>query len=68
MESLFKAALQKGLTSTGPYDLVGEMGKGVLAYWGGAIMNNFPTPKTPATGAVSNISVTGEPITITDKL
>jgi hypothetical protein len=58
MESLFKAALQKGLTSTGPYDLVGEMGKGVLAYWGGAIMNNFPTPKTPATGAVSNISVT----------
>jgi LAS superfamily LD-carboxypeptidase LdcB len=58
MEALFKAALQKGLTSTTPYDLVGEMGKGVLAYWGGAVMNNFPTPKTPATGAVSNISVT----------
>lgn len=58
MESLFKAALQKGLTSTAPYDLVGEMGKGVLAYWGGAIMNNFPNPKTPAAGAVSNISVT----------
>ena len=58
MESLFKAALQKGLTSTAPYDLVGEMGKGVLAYWAGATMNNFPTPKTPATGAVSNISTT----------
>ena len=58
MESLFKAALEKGLTSTGPYDLVGEMGKGVIAYWSGAIMNNFPNPKTPPKGAVSNISVT----------
>jgi hypothetical protein len=58
MESLFKAALQKGLTSTEPYDLVGEMGKGVIAYWGGAIMNNFPNPKTLPPGAVSNISVT----------
>lgn len=58
MESIFKAALQKGLTSTTPYDLVGEMGKGVLAYWGGAIMNNFPNPKTLPPGAVSNISVT----------
>jgi len=58
MEALFKAALQKGLTSTEPYDLVGEMGKGVLAYWGGATMNNFPNPKTLPPGAVSNISVT----------
>jgi hypothetical protein len=33
MERLFKIALQKGLSSTGPYDLVGEMGKGVIAYW-----------------------------------
>ena len=48
MTQLFKAALEKGLTSTAPYDLVGEMGKGVLAYWAGATMNNFPTPKTPA--------------------
>lgn len=58
MESLFKAALQKGLTSTEPYDLIGEMGKGVIAYWGGAIMNNFPNTKTLPPGAVSNISVT----------
>ena len=58
MEALFKAALQKGLTSTSPYDLVGEMGKGVLAYWAGATMNNFPNPKTLPPGAVSNISVT----------
>jgi hypothetical protein len=33
MEQLFKIALQNGLSSTGPYDLVGEMGKGVIAYW-----------------------------------
>jgi hypothetical protein len=33
MEKLFKIALQNGLSSTGPYDLVGEMGKGVIAYW-----------------------------------
>jgi hypothetical protein len=33
MEQLFRIALQNGLTSTGPYDLVGEMGKGVIAYW-----------------------------------
>jgi hypothetical protein len=33
MEQFFKLALQKGLTATGPYDLVGEMGKGVIAYW-----------------------------------
>ena len=58
MEQLFKAALQKGLTSTTPYDLVGEMGKGVLAYWQGASLNEFPFPIIPATGAISNIGVT----------
>jgi hypothetical protein len=57
MTQLFKAALQKGETSTAPYDLVGEMGKGVIVYWSGATMNNFPTPIIPAPGAVSNISV-----------
>ena len=57
MTELFKAALLKGQTSTAPYDLVGEMGKGVIAYWSGATMNNFPTPIIPATGATSNVSV-----------
>ena len=41
MEQFFKLALQKGLSSTEPYDLVGEMGKGVLAYWGTAVLNEF---------------------------
>jgi LAS superfamily LD-carboxypeptidase LdcB len=58
MTQLFKAALLKGQTSTSPYDLVGEMGKGVIAYWSGATMNNFPIPVIPATGATSNVSVT----------
>jgi hypothetical protein len=58
MQNLFKAALQKGLNSTQPYDLVGEMGNGVLAYWGSAILNNLPVPVIPAPGSIANIAVT----------
>jgi hypothetical protein len=63
MELLFKSALQKGLTTTAPYDLVGEMGKGVLAYWQGAILNEFPFPLIPSPGAISNIGVTSNIVT-----
>lgn len=63
MEQLFKAALQKGLSSNQPYDLVGEMGKGVIAYWTGAVMNEFPIPIIPAIGSVSNIGVTSNVVT-----
>ena len=58
MEQLFKSALQKGLSSTAPYDLVGEMGKGVIAYWSGAIMQNVPIPLQLPPGATANVSVT----------
>jgi hypothetical protein len=58
MKQIFTAALQKGLTSDVPYDLVGEMGKGVVAYWTGATLNEFPIPVIPAIGAAQNISVT----------
>lgn len=58
MEQLFKAALQKGLSSTEPYDLVGEMGKGVIAYWSGAIMQNVPIPIQLPPGATANVSIT----------
>lgn len=58
MEQLFKAALQQGLSSTEPYDLVGEMGKGVIAYWQGAIMQNVPLPIQVPPGATANVSVT----------
>jgi len=63
MEQLFIAALFKGLNSTEPYDLVGEMGKGVLAYWGGAIMNEAPIPIIPAIGSVVNIGVVSNVVT-----
>jgi hypothetical protein len=58
MKRLFKLALDKGLSQTGDYDLVGEMGNGVLAYWAGAVMNEIPIPTIPATGATTNVSVT----------
>lgn len=57
MKQLFVVALQKGLSSTQPYDLVGEMGKGVIAYWTGATMNSLPIPLIPAVGAVANVAV-----------
>jgi hypothetical protein len=58
MRKMFKLALDKGLTQTGEYDLVGAMGDGVLAYWAGAVMQEIPIPTIPATGATSNIAVT----------
>ena len=58
MEQFFKTALQKGLTQTTPYDRVGEMGKGVIAYWSGAVMQNVPIPIQLPPGATANISVT----------
>lgn len=58
MQSLFKAALLKGQSSTTPYDLVGEMGKGVIAYWQGAVLNQFPIPIIPAPGSTANTGIT----------
>ncbi len=63
MKTLFKSALQKGLTASQPYDLVGEMGEGVKAYWGGAVMATAPIPIQPAPGSTSNIQVTQNTIT-----
>ena len=64
MKQLFKLALLKGQSSTTPYDLVGEMGKGVQAYWAGAQMNEFPIPAIPAPGTIQNVSVTSNLVTI----
>lgn len=67
METLFLAALQKGLSATEPYDLVGEMGKGVKAYWSSAQLNPFPiplpTPQQLATSVIANTSATSNSIT-----
>jgi lysophospholipase L1-like esterase len=62
MKKLFKAALQLGLSSTGPYDLAGEMGKGVIAYWTNAQMLTLVAPVVTlaqiAIGATANLFAT----------
>jgi len=61
LKLLIKSALDGGVSQKEPYDLVGEMGKGVLAYWAGAQLDpsSVPSPPTtpPATGAVQNIQI-----------
>jgi LAS superfamily LD-carboxypeptidase LdcB len=61
LKLLIKSALDNGISQKEPYDLVGEMGKGVLAYWAGAQLDpsSVPSPPTtpPATGAVQNIQI-----------
>jgi hypothetical protein len=63
MKQFFLSALQKGLTSQEPYDLVGEMGAGVKAYWATVILGNEVIPAIPAPGSVSNVSVTSNTAT-----
>jgi hypothetical protein len=65
MTQLFKSALQKGVSSSSPYDLVGELGNGVKAYWVGAILNNYPIPTIPAPGTTLNVSITSATVTNT---
>lgn len=61
LKLLIKSALDAGVSQKEPYDLVGEMGKGVLAYWAGAQLDpsSVPSPPAtpPATGAVQNIQI-----------
>lgn len=63
MESLFKLALKAGYQSTNPYDLVGKMGKGVIAYWTGGVMGQLPIPLIPSPGSISNVSITSNLVT-----
>ena len=61
LKLLIKSAMDNGVSQKEPYDLVGEMGKGVLAYWAGAQLDpsSVPSPLTtpPATGAIQNIQI-----------
>jgi hypothetical protein len=57
MRQGFLSALEKGVTTQGPYDLVAQMGDGVKAYWDSAIMSKLPTPTDLPEGVVSNINV-----------
>jgi LAS superfamily LD-carboxypeptidase LdcB len=62
LKLFIKLALDAGVSQKEPYDLVGEMGKGVLAYWAGAQLDpsSVPSPPTttPAVGAVQNLQIT----------
>jgi hypothetical protein len=51
MQNIFLAALEKGVRTQGPYDLVAQMGDGVKAYWANATMDLFPIPKQLPKGA-----------------
>jgi hypothetical protein len=55
MENIFRLALQTGVFTKNPYQLVTEMGKGVIAYWTGASLQNL-SPSIPAVGSVVNIA------------
>lgn len=56
MERLFKLALERGASSRS-FDLINELGKGILSYWTGAQMQLLPIPLLPATGSINNIAV-----------
>jgi len=57
MRVAFLAALEKGVTTYGPYDLVAQMGDGVKAYWANATMDKYPVPIELPNGAVANINI-----------
>ena len=61
MKAIFLQVLTNGLNSKKPYDLTGEMGKGVIKYWTGATMSTLIPPivtlEQVATGATANIIV-----------
>lgn len=57
MRELFLVALEKGVTTYGPYDLVAQMGDGVKAYWANATMGKLPVPAQPPAGGVNNINI-----------
>lgn len=57
MRQRFLDALEKGVRTHGPYDLVAEMGAGVKAYWTNATLDKLPIPIQLPEGAVSNINI-----------
>ena len=56
MESLFLAAFELGLTQPSLYDIVGQMGKGVIAYWGYAELSKINIAGTIPLPTVEQIS------------
>jgi hypothetical protein len=52
---LFKVNFYTGQASMVPYDWVGGMKPGILAYWQGAELEKAPIPIIPAIGSIVNI-------------
>jgi len=53
-------ALQK---QKGLHGILNDIGKGVIGYWTGATLNNFPPPIIPAYGSFQNITTTSAMVT-----
>jgi len=65
MQTFFRLGLQMGSLSNSPsFQLINEFGKGVVTYWTGAILQPFPIPLIPAPGAVQNLAVISNNVTI----
>lgn len=63
MQSLVTVALQMMLQqTTGPQNIIFEIGKGIVMYWTGAMLANMPPPLTPAPGSIVNVTTTMAPI------
>lgn len=63
MESQFKLAFLRGALTVGKFNLIKELGKGVVSYWRGAKLHNFPIPLIPAKGSIQNLRVTNNIVT-----
>lgn len=64
MRQILKSSLTIGRSSNSPaFNLITEFGKGVIIYWTGATLKNFPIPTIPAPGSISNISVISNLVT-----
>jgi LAS superfamily LD-carboxypeptidase LdcB len=57
LTSLFSVTLQSGNFRRRQYDVMAELGKGVVLYWSTVQFNSFPPPVIPAPGSVSNLSI-----------
>lgn len=64
METMVNLALAEALQKRkGTHTIINELGKGIVAYWTGATLNNLPVPTIPAQGAFQNIQTTSALVT-----
>ena len=57
LERSFSATLRSGNFKRNQYDVILELGKAIVSYWGTVQFNQFPPPIIPAPGSVFNISI-----------